>query len=508
MPASLIPATVTARAERRGRLPFAFGPRFFIVLLLGLVWLVPAWWSSQFIAVMFVWDALALMFWLVDLYRLPAPQDLEARRSWSAPPSLSQPATVIVEVDALQGASLETFLVDETPVSLREAPPQLNSLVPARIEYAIIPRTRGNHIIGKLYVRYRTSLGMAERWATANLNQTIRVLPSIEQARQNALYLIRSRQVEMEKRRKRQRGQGREFETLREYRPGDDIRDMCWTATARRHQLTTRIFQTERSQSVWIILDAGRLLRAQVTAADRPFPIQKLDYAVDAALSVAQVASQSGDKVGLIAYGRTVQQSVGLGRGPQHIRTLLDSLSLVTAEASEANHARAVRTLMTAQNRRSLILWITDFAETATTPEVIEYAMHLTRRHLVVLAAVTQPDLNALAAAIPQTEEEMFRHAAALEIAERRERLLRRPEGSRRFSSRPAGGKSSDRSGESVSGNQRPQSDLAPSREGGDSSRHTTPLAGYVSIRPRCATAVADRLRSPYPATSYAAKCP
>ena len=339
MTGSLIPAAVTARLERRGRLPFAFGTRFFIVLLLGLFWLVPAWWSSQFIVVMFVWDALALIFWLVDLSRLPAPTDLEARRIWTAPLSLSVSASVTVELDAPPRASLQTLLVDETPVSLRGEPPQVSSLVPARVTYDIVPRTRGNHTLGKLYVRYRTSLGLAERWAVANLSQTIRVLPSIEQARQNALYLIRSRQVEMEKRRKRQRGQGREFETLREYRQGDDLRDMCWTATARRHQLTTKIFQTERSQSVWVILDAGRLLRAQVTAQDRPFPVQKLDYAVDAALSVAQVASQSGDKVGLIAYGRSVQQSVGLGRGPQHIRTLLDSLSLVKAEASEANHA-------------------------------------------------------------------------------------------------------------------------------------------------------------------------
>ena len=108
-----------------------------------------------------------------------------------------------------------------------------------------------------------------------------------------------------------------------------------------------------------------------------------------------------------------------------HIRTLVESLAQVHSEASEANHGRAVRALLSAQSRRSLILWITDFAETATVPEVIEYATRMAQRHLVVLAAVTQPDLNALASAIPQTEGEMFRHAAALEIAERRERLLR-----------------------------------------------------------------------------------
>ena len=74
---------------------------------------------------------------------------------------------------------------------------------------------------GRLFLRYRSPLGLAERWSTADVSQTVRVLPDLAQARNYALYLIRSRQVEMEKRRKRQRGQGREFETLREYRPGE-----------------------------------------------------------------------------------------------------------------------------------------------------------------------------------------------------------------------------------------------------------------------------------------------
>ena len=81
--------------------------------------------------------------------------------------------------------------------------------------------------------------------------------------------------------------------------------------------------------------------------------------------------------------------------------------------------------MLTEQNRRCLVIWITDFAETPTTPEVIEYAMQMTRRHLVVFAGMSQPDLTALAYRSPVTAEEMYRHAAALEIAQRRELLMR-----------------------------------------------------------------------------------
>jgi len=426
---SLIPASVTASAEPNGRLAFGFGPRFFLALLLGLVWLVPAWWSSKFVVAMVLWDALVFLAWMADLLHLPAPAQLQAKRIWSEPLSLGRAASVVIEVQNGSLVPIYATLVDETPVTLRDQPAALEAALPegslARNDYAILPRVRGDVALGRLFLKYRSTLGLAERWAAADIAQNIRVLPDLIAARRHALYLIRSRQVDMEKRRRRQRGTGREFQALRDYRQGDEMRNIHWPATARRHQLTTRTYQVERSQSVWIIIDAGRLLRAQVWEPGRTFPITKLDYAVDAALSLAQVAAQSGDRVGLLAYGRSIQQTVGVGRGSRHIRTLLDSLAQVRSESTEANHAQAARVLLRRQSRRALLVWITDFAETETLPEVIEHAARMTRRHLVLFAALTQPDLQALATAVPQTEEDMFRHTAALEIAERRQRVLR-----------------------------------------------------------------------------------
>jgi len=426
---SLVPSAVEGRLRPRGRLPFGFGPRFFVMLLLGLLWIVPAWWAPRLIAAMFLWDAMAVALWLIDLLRLPAPSLLEARRVWSAPLSLAHRATVRLELRNSGRIAILARVTDELPTSLREQPPVLDVSAAAGAlaagEYTILPRSRGDILAGSVFCRYQSSLGVAERWAMADLGQSVRVMPDVEQARHHALYLIRSRQVEMERRRRRQRGAGREFETLREYRQGDEMRDICWPATARRHQLTTRLYQAERSQTVWIVLDAGRLLRAEVRDDHRIVRASKLDYAVNAALALAQVASQSGDRVGLVAYGRSIQQSVGAGRGPLHIRALLDSLALVRGEAAEANHALAARTLLRLQTRRSLIVWITDIAETPMTPEVIEYATQMTRRHVVVFAVMSQPDLIALAGATPENEEEMFRHAAALEVVERRELLLR-----------------------------------------------------------------------------------
>ena len=266
----------------------------------------------------------------------------------------------------------------------------------AEARYTVMPAERGDTRLGRTFLRYQSPLGLAERWAVAETQQTIRVLPNLEQARKQTLYLIRSRQVDLEKRRRRQRGIGREFDSLRDYREGDELRDISWTATARRRHLITRVFQMERSQNVWLVLDAGRLLRAQVREPGDAPRFSKLDYAVNAALSLAQVALYCGDRVGLLAYGRRIQQNLSAGRGAHHV-----------------------------QKRRSLVVWITDFSETATIPEVVEYAMHLTPRHLVVFAAMGQPDLNTLAETIPTSRGDIYRHGAALEIAQRRDILLR-----------------------------------------------------------------------------------
>jgi uncharacterized protein (DUF58 family) len=235
----------------------------------------------------------------------------------------------------------------------------------------------------------------------------------------------------------RQRGLGRDFESLREYREGDDLRDLCWTATARRGSPITRQYQTERSQPVWIVLDCGRLMRARVAMtrtpknsglapSPSPAPRSKLDHACTTAVALAQLALYSGDRVGLLAYGQGIQQRLLPGRGAAHMRQLIESLALARAEAGEADHLRATAVLNRLQPRRSLILWITDLAETAMRPEVIDGALQLLRRHVLLFVAMAQPEVEQIAQARPKNIEQMFRASAAQEMASRRELLLAR----------------------------------------------------------------------------------
>jgi uncharacterized protein (DUF58 family) len=423
MPSQLIPTTQSARASAKPGLSFAFGRRFFLLLLLGLIWIGPAWTDPKFLYAMLLWDLLVLLLWRIDLSRLPNPNEIEIRRPWHSTLQLREPAEVTLEFSNSGKIPILLWAQDEIPVGLSKEAPHLETKVPAgesqQIIYPILPAERGDMSFGLTHLRYQSPWQLAERWATASLKQTIRIYPNFQESKKDTIYLIRSRQIALEKRHKHIPGQGREFESLREYRETDEWRDICWSATARRAKLISKSYQTERSQSVWLVLDTGRLMRTRVKG------LSKLDYAVGAALTLAQVALYSGDRVALLGYGRRIQQRLLPGRGASHIRSLLDSLALVRAEELEADHRRAVEALSVLQKRRSLVVWLTDLSETATTPDVVEAAMHLTQRHLVLFTVIGQPELRALVQAEPQTPREMFRRTAALEIVQRRDLLLR-----------------------------------------------------------------------------------
>ena len=418
----LVPARVESRATATGRWAWTFGPLTLRLLLLGLVLAIPAWIDRRAIAVVAVWDLVVLAACLLDLLRLPRPGAVIVARSWSAPVTFGVPQTVRVDIRNEGAVTIHARVTDFAGASLRPTPLETAIVVPAggeaRVEYEVLPAARGDASLDLMALRYRTGAGLAERWARVSLPQTVRVYPDISEAQRHAFALIRARQLVLEKRRAKVHGLGRDFESLREFQQGDELRDVCWTATARRGRLVARTYQPERSQTVWIVVDRGRLMRA------RDGRHTGLDRAVNAAFALAQVASAAGDRVALLTYGSGAQQRVLPGRGGPHLRTLLEALAVARAEPADADHIRAAAAVMSLQKRRALIVWLTDVAESAAVPEVIESAARLVPRHVLVFAVMRPRELTALAARAPVTERDLYRVMAAQEMVERRALLL------------------------------------------------------------------------------------
>ncbi len=421
---TLAPVPVAAFAVGKGRFGYGLTRRALLLLLGGLLWLLPAFLIHGLLWVTLGWDLLVLALAVLDGARLPAPGQIEAERVWQGTAMLGAWTEVELRVRQAGRAPISCELVDDLPPALLEEPETLRVAVfPgdwAAARYRFSARERGDHRAGKLFLRYRSGAGLAERWAVADLPQPVRVYPAAAPGEEQTLFLARSRQVELQLRKHRHRGLGRDFESLRDYQEGDDLRDVCWTAAARRGSLVSKQYQAERSQPVWIVVDAGRMLGARVGR------YTQLDYAASTALALAQLALYSGDKVGLLAYGRGTQQRLQPGRGSAHLRQMMEALARVRGESGEADHLRATVELARAQPRRALVLWITDLAETAMRPEVIDGAAQLMRRHLLLFMAMRATDLRALAAKRPADAREMFEAAAAQELLDRREKLLGR----------------------------------------------------------------------------------
>lgn len=445
---TLIPQPVTTRA-RYGRfghmLGYGLSARTLLLLVAGVLWSIPAFFHPHRLWMMLVWDGLIALLVIVDLVSLPDPHVIEVARRFVNSPALGERTEIEYEVVQQSNVIVTVLVTDDLHPALTAIPRSLMVVAyprdAVRMVLECFPGRRGDFRLGKIYLRYRGALRLVERWAVCDAEQDVRVFPASEQSGDKAaFYLMRARQIELQKRRLRMRGIGREFESLRDYQRGDELRNISWTATARRAKLITRQFTAERSQQVWIVLDAGRLSRtAFELRKDRPaalgeseqevaeklqLSVTQLDQATTAAVMLAQVIGGSGDKFALLSYGRRVQQQLLPGNGPVHLRMMINLLSQVRSEAAEANHLQAASRLKNLQRRRGLVIWITEIAESAGRPEVVSAVAELVRRHLVVLVLLEHSELDALAAREPKNAEEMFASTAAQEMLERRRETI------------------------------------------------------------------------------------
>lgn len=450
---TLIPQAVTVRARWLGRTGrwagFGLTARALLLLIAGVLWTIPAFFHVARtwvpVLMMVIWDVLVVVCCWKELDTLPSPLEIEVTRRFLNSPALGERTEVACEVVQGSNRVVRFWVTDDLHPSLIAMPKAVEvTAFPRDAAVGVVecfPGERGDFTLGKIYLRYGGALGLVERWAVCDAEQRVRVFPAAEQGGDGTqFFLMRARQIELQKRKLQQRGIGREFESMREYQRGDELRNISWTATARRGKLVTRQFTTERSQQVWVVLDAGRLSRTafemkrqrpvaageseQDVAENLLMTVTQLDQATSAAMMLAQVIAGSGDKFAMLSYGRGIQQQLLPGSGPVHLRILMNLLSQVKSEAAEANHLQAASRLKTLQRRRGLMIWVTEMAESAGRPEVVAAVAELVRRHLVVLVLLEHRELDELAAREPKTAEEMYASTAAQEMLERRRRTI------------------------------------------------------------------------------------
>jgi uncharacterized protein (DUF58 family) len=368
-------------------------------------------------------DLLWLAALVLDATLAPPPQRLEIRRE--APAAFGVGRAAVVRYRWRHRSRRRQLLVvrerlpdplggPETPTRRLAVPP--GEGLDERLE--LVPVRRGTGAGGDLAIRVRGPLGLAWRQATVGLPWQATVYPTVPDAPLRALPLQVLRRREAGLRTIRRAGEGRLFEGLREWVPGDDTRIIDWKATARRGKPIARQYEDERRQQVLIVVDAGRLLTAEIDGAAR------LESVVSAALQLARAAVEHDDNVGLMVFADTVQRYVAPRRGRRALRAVLDGLAHAEGRVVESDYPAAFRYLAAHNRKRALTVLFTDVIDRTASEALVLHAATLRPRHLPLAVTLRDPALEALATARPAAAAAAFERAAAEELLGAREAAL------------------------------------------------------------------------------------
>ena len=273
---------------------------------------------------------------------------------------------------------------------------------------------------GNINVRWVGPLKLTIRQAKIQASEPVKVYPNLLNIRRYDLLLRQNRLQEMGLRHTRIFGEGTEFERLRDYLPDDDFRRIEWKATARHNRPVTIEYQTERSQNVFAVLDIGRMMQSPINQ------IAKLDYAINAVLLLAYVATGKGDKIGLMTFADQIVAFLTPRQGRGQFYRMLESLYAVQAQPVEPDYRRAFNYLALKQRRRALVLIFTDLSGGLSIQSLLNSIATLARRSLPLVVTISDPDIHAAARQIPSTSQAVYERAAATQLLDARKIMLDR----------------------------------------------------------------------------------
>ena len=384
--------------------------RFVLLVALGVVPIV--WFGPDAVAatgVLVLWLVVVLLLGGLDLALAASPRAVTVERMLPARVRLGESVTSEVYLTNTGRRRLVGVVRDAWQPSAGAGQNRSRVVIPRGerrlVSLTLTPFRRGERRVEQVTVRTRGPLGLANRQATLNAPGHIRVLPPF-QARKHLPSRI-ARLKELDGRTSVMvRGQGTEFDSLREYVRGDDVRSIDWRATARRNDVVVRTWRPERDRRVVILIDTGRTSAARVD--DEP----RLDTAFEAALLLAALTSVAGDRVDFFAFDRRVRGRVQGATGAAMLAQMVDCMALIDPELIEMDWASVPGQVRSITSQHALVVVLTSIDAAGASTGLLSVLPQLTKRHTVVVASVLDPAI-VLAAATRGGRDEIYRAAAA-----------------------------------------------------------------------------------------------
>ncbi|MCY4572829.1 MAG: DUF58 domain-containing protein [Gemmatimonadetes bacterium] len=402
-------------------------------------------------------DALIVLLVLIDGRRTRPPS---ASRQAPRISSLGAVTDITVTVTNEFSRALSLRVTDDLDPSLRRLPGPGGQDeweegfpvdVPARsvlrCHYNVRPRARGFLPLGAIHIRTRSPWGLAWRRSTVAASDILQVQPGVRDLLRDRGHAIHRRLRTPGPRRNRQWGDGREFESLRDYVEGDDPRTIDWKASAKRHKYVVRNYEAERSQNIILAIDAGRHMRERLPpvragetaeagrfggggwrevapgdAQGGPLDRERMDYALGACMMLASRAQNFGDRIGVVVFDERVRHVSPPRRAdpPSLARTLAE----VETRLVEPNYPLALATLGRNFRKRSLVILFCDIIDGSVSRALVQSLTRIGRAHLPLAIAIQNPALEATAVRPVGNAADAYHRAAAEEMVQARATTL------------------------------------------------------------------------------------
>lgn len=405
--------------------PLHIRPRFFYLWGVSVVLFALSEWLHVFEYVAFGWLTIVGIAGLLDAFRLQrAMQQLQVERHLPQHFSLHDENQVALEIDYQGQRGIYLSIYDEIPIEFQlrnfVLHVQAKSGEKERLTYTLKPRRRGLYTFGRVQVLAHSQWGLVQwKKAFGALEAAIKVFPSFLQMQRFEALVFQSQHAFLGIRRTRRLGHGYEFSHIRQYAQGDDPRTINGKASARAGKWMVNSFIDEKSQSVYALLLTGRIMRM-------PFDgLSLMDYSVNSALALLNVALKNQDQAGVISFSGKVKDTLLAGSKHQQLAMIMDKLYQVEADYDEANFEALYSYVFQHIRHRSLLLLYVHFMSVESLERVLPELKRLNYNHLLVVIFFTNTELQHFSQEDPKDLEAIASQTMASKLLEDQQLMAR-----------------------------------------------------------------------------------
>lgn len=380
----------------------------FFYLLIGIIvlfccaFIFPAlysatWYLVYILAVFFVLDILILF---------SSKNGIEAERTTPEKLSNGDENPIVISLKNFYTFSIEVKVIDEIPFQFQvrnfEIKRKIKNASKDEFQYSLRPTERGEYFFGNLNVYASSPLRLISKRYKFNKDQMVPTYPSYIQLRKYDLIAFSNNLFQYGVKKIRRIGHTMEFEQIKEYVPGDDIRTLNWKATAKKNSLMVNQFQDEKSQNIYMVIDKGRVMKMPFNG------MSLLDYAINATLVLSNVILKKQDKAGMFSFSKKVENRVVAEKRTSQMQKILESLYNIKTNFYESDYSRLYVDIKKNINQRSLIILYTNFETMDGLHRQLPYLKGIAKSHLLVVVFFQNTELYEITNKKSQTIQEVY----------------------------------------------------------------------------------------------------